>query len=82
MPHYISTLTTLFSTIRVPYHTFQCQVPTNGKAYIDCYYNQLVMCMKRAEEAAVPRQHIRKGTQKPIWSMDPCLKLIKKIKRN
>ena len=33
------------------------------------------MCLKKAEEAAVPRQRIRK--KKPIWSMDPCLKLMK-----
>ena len=70
-------MTTRLSTLRVPYHLLQRQVPTNGKADIDCYYNQLVTCMKRAEEAAVPRQRIRKRTQKPIWSMDPCLKSIK-----
>ena len=60
IPHYIFTLTALLSTIRVPYHLLQHQVPMNGKADIDCYYNQLVMCMKKAEESAVPRQHIRK----------------------
>ena len=76
IPHYITTLTTLLSTIRVPYHLLQRQVPKNGKADIDCYYSQLVMCMKSTEEAAVPRQRIRKRTQKPIWSMDPCLKSI------
>ena len=72
-----ATLTSLLSTIRVPYHLLQRQVLTNGKADIDCYYNQLVICMKREEEAAVPRQRIRKRTQKTIWSMDPCLKSIK-----
>ena len=41
--HNTSTLTTLLSTIWVTYHLLQRQVPTNGKADIDCYYNQLVM---------------------------------------
>jgi len=55
IPCYISTLIAFLSTICIPYHLLQCQLPTNGKANIYCFYNQLVMCMKKAEEAAVPR---------------------------
>ena len=66
MPHYISNLKTLLSNIRVSYHLLQRQVPTKGKADIDCYYKQLVMSMKREEEAAVPWQHICKRTQKNL----------------
>ena len=39
---------------------FHTIVPRNGKADIDCYYNHFVMFMKKAAEAAVPRQRIRK----------------------
>ena len=78
IPHYISTLTTLLSTMPVPYRLLQSQVPTNGKADIDCCYNQLVMCMKRAEEAAVPRQCIRKRTQKTYLANGPLFKVDKK----
>jgi len=64
--HYISALTALLSTIRVPYHLFQCQVPTNGKGNTDYFYNQLLMCRKKAEEATVPRKRSRKRAQKLI----------------
>ena len=68
-------MTAFLFTIDVSYHLLQRQVPTNGKADIDCYYNQLLICMKKAEETNIPSEHIRK--KKLIWSMDPWLKSIK-----
>ena len=49
----------------------------NCKKDLDCYYIQIINCLKEAEAIALPLQHVRCGMQKPIWSLDPNLKTLK-----
>jgi len=78
MPLYISTLAILLGSLRVPFHLLQLSVsPTKSNYDLNHYYNQIVWCLKRAEEVAVPQERVRKSTRKPMWSCDPELKSVK-----
>ena len=78
VPLYLATLTALLSTIKVPYDLLQTSVssPSSG-ANLNCYYYQIVHCLKSASKAAVPVDKVRIGTRKPNWNVDPEVKRAK-----
>ena len=75
---YSVTLATLLSSIRIPFHLLQTQVPRkNVVADINLYYSQIISCLKNAESCAVPYERVWLGTCQPVWNNDSELNSIK-----
>ena len=80
MPLYLATLGALLFTIRVPFHllcTNAYPIIDNARADLNRYYRDIILCIKQAEDVAIPLIRVRRNTQKPIWKCDPLLKKVK-----
>jgi len=78
VPLYLAMLTALLSTIKVPYHLLQTSVSLpSSRADLNCYYYQIVHCLKSASKAAVPVDKVWIGTRKANWNVDPEVKRAK-----
>ena len=75
---YITTLCTLLSTIKVPFHLLQTSIKCpDSKEDLNSYYYQIVACLKSATKVAVPIEHVRSGSRKPLWNIHPEVKKVK-----
>ena len=75
VPLYLATLTALLSTIKVPYHLLRTSVSSpSSRVDLNCYYYQIVHCLKSASKAAVPVDKASIGTRKPNWNVRTILK--------
>ena len=78
MSLYISTLAILLGSLRVAFHLLRRSVHSTKSNYaLNQYHNQIVWCLKRAKEVAIPQERVRRSTRKPKWSFDPNLKIVK-----
>ena len=75
---YITTLSALLGSIKVPYHLLQVTDRfSNDKQSLNEYYDKIIWCLKQAEATAVPLEKIKVKTRKPEWVLDPELKVVK-----
>ena len=77
-PLYVATLASLLSTINVPYNLLCCGVTSpSARLQLNTYYHQIILCLKKTEQVAVPIERIRSNTRKFVWNYDPLLKKVK-----
>ena len=77
-PLYLSTLALLLSTIKVPFNLLCTSVISpQARVQLNIYYSQIVSCLKKAEEVAVPLCRFKLKTRGSIWKSDPDLKIVK-----
>ena len=48
----------------------------NARADLNRYYRDFILCIKQAEDLAIPLIRVRRNTQKTIWKCDPLLKKV------
>ena len=73
-----TTLSTLLSTIKVPFHLLQTLINCpDSKEDLNSYYYQIVECLKSATKAAVPIEHVRSEFRKPLSNIHPEVKIVK-----